>query len=151
MRNRPADTTAELQQDPVPRTTVNVGRADEFPEGQFKVIKLVTEDVMPQDREIGILRAADGKWHAVRNICPHRGGSICRGEIRGTMLPSAPGEFTYGLDGKLLVCPWHHHEFDLETGQGMFIEAAPRLVKYPIDVEDGQVRVQLLRAQANTD
>jgi hypothetical protein len=59
------------------------------------------------------------------------------------MLPAAPGALQYGLDGKILVCPWHQHEFDIESGECLFIDDHARLVKYPVEVVDGEVRVQV--------
>jgi len=104
---------------------------------------LAGDAILPADREIGVLQGQDGKWHAVRNLCPHRGGAVCRGRIRGTMLPTAPGSLDYALDGKILVCPWHQHEFDIETGECLFIDDRSWLVKYPVEVIDGEVRVRV--------
>ena len=54
------------------------------------------EDATPQvftvaGRSIGLIRS-NGKVHAVRNVCPHKGAPVCRGTFRGTMLPSDPGQ-----------------------------------------------------------
>ena len=123
--------------------SVVLGSADQFEPGRLRSAALTGDGIMPADREIGVLLTADGRWHAVRNLCPHRGGAVCRGRIRGTMLPTAPGTLEYGLDGKILVCPWHQHEFDVESGECLFIDDQARLVKYPVEVADGEVRVQV--------
>ncbi len=123
--------------------SVPVGAAGEFVAGLMRIVALVGDGVLPSDREIGVVQTHDGHWHAVRNLCPHRAGAVCRGRIRGTMLPAAPGVFDYSLDGKILVCPWHQHEFDIESGACLFIDDHSSLVKYPVEVIDGEVRVQI--------
>ena len=123
--------------------SVPVGAADDFAPGRMRIIALNGDAILPSDREIGVLQTHDGGWHAVRNVCPHRAGAVCRGRIRGTMLPASPGALDYALDGKILVCPWHQHEFDVESGECLFIDDQARLVKYPVEVADGEVRVQV--------
>jgi len=131
--------------------TVALGSPEDFEPGRLRIAALTGDAIMPADREIGVLWAADGRWHAMRNLCPHRGGAVCRGRIRGTMLPAAPGALEYGLDGKILVCPWHQHEFDIESGECLFIDDHARLVKYPVELIDGEVRVQLSAIGSATD
>lgn len=123
--------------------SVAIGPAGDFAPGRLRIVALAGEAILPADREIGVVHAQDGRWHAVRNLCPHRGGAVCRGRIRGTMLPAAPGALEYALNGQILVCPWHQHEFDIETGECLFIDDHSWLVKYPVEVIDGQVRVQV--------
>lgn len=123
--------------------SVPVGGPDDFIPGLMRIVTLIGDGVFPADREIGVLRTRDGDWHAVRNLCPHRAGAVCRGRIRGTMLPAEPGVFDYALDGKILVCPWHQHEFDIESGACLFIDDHSSLVKYPVEVTDGEVRVEI--------
>jgi nitrite reductase/ring-hydroxylating ferredoxin subunit len=45
-------------------------------------------------------------------------------------------------EGEILTCPWHGIEFDLITGVSL---ASPKLRvrRYPITVEDGQVKVSM--------
>jgi nitrite reductase/ring-hydroxylating ferredoxin subunit len=123
--------------------SVAVGVASDFVPGRMRIVALIGDAVLPADREIGVLQAQDGGWHAVRNLCPHRAGAVCRGRIRGTMLPASPGALDYALDGKVLVCPWHQHEFDIESGACLFIDDHSSLVKYPVEVIDGEVRIQI--------
>jgi nitrite reductase (NADH) small subunit len=123
--------------------SVPVGAADDFAPGRMRIIALNGDAILPSDREIGVLQTHDGGWHAVRNVCPHRAGAVCRGRIRGTMLPASPGALDYALDGKILVCPWHQHEFDIESGACLFIDDHSSLIKYPVEVVDGEVRIQI--------
>ena len=50
-------------------------------------------------KSIAIFRI-DGKFFAMGNICPHRGGPLGDGELNG---------FT-------VTCPWHAWEFDVRSG-----------------------------------
>lgn len=54
-------------------------------------------------RSVGVFNVA-GRYHAVVNRCPHRGGPLCTGDLLGTRL----------------VCPWHGWQFDLATGASSF-------------------------------
>lgn len=66
-------------------------------------------------REIAVFNV-DGAIHAVSNGCPHQRAPLITGTIGGTRLPSRVGEYHYGLEGRVLRCPWHAYEFDLITG-----------------------------------
>lgn len=113
---------------------INVGTVDDFPVGTFQPVKV-------GEREIHVLRAANGDFFAIRNSCPHRGAPICMGKLRGTMMPSEPGTLSYGMDGLVIACPWHGIEFDLRTGEPVFTNYRKRLVTYPVTVKYGAVFV----------
>jgi glutamate synthase domain-containing protein 2/nitrite reductase/ring-hydroxylating ferredoxin subunit len=74
--------------------------------------------------EIALMRDGD-RVHGMGNLCPHRGGQICDGEIR---------------DGAA-ICPLHLWDFDLATGISAF-NPADRLPVYPVRVRDGVVEVR---------
>ncbi len=113
---------------------VTVGKADDFPVGQFKIVDI-------GGREVGIARLKNGEVRAVRNHCPHKGAPVCKGMVTGTSLPSEVGELCYGRDGEILVCPWHGYEFDLLTGVEIYKEKPTKLLMYPAAVEDGNIVV----------
>lgn len=83
-----------------------------------------------------------GEFIAVLNICPHELAPVCRGHVRGTTLPSPPGEFRWGREGEILACPWHGWEFDLITGKALTDERV-RLRRYPVTVTDDTIYVTL--------
>ena len=60
-----------------------------------------------------------GKFHAVDNRCPHMGYPMSEGSVR---------------DG-VLICHWHHWEFDLKTG-GCFLSSGDDLKAFPVEVRD---------------
>lgn len=107
-------------------TEINLGPVEQFPSRQFKLLK-------QNDEEIGIMRLGNGKFVAIENRCPHRGAPVCRGRVVGTFLPSEPGQINYGLDEKLLKCPWHGYEFDLETGSCVFTQSKLKLRMYSVE------------------
>jgi nitrite reductase/ring-hydroxylating ferredoxin subunit len=112
----------------------DVGAAEEFPLGEFKIVEI-------RGKSIGVLNATNGRWYAVRNICPHRRAPVCFGSVSGTYLPSDPDVFEWGLDGQVLRCPWHSYEYDLDTGRPLFMNVKERLIRYEVLIEDGRVRV----------
>jgi nitrite reductase/ring-hydroxylating ferredoxin subunit len=89
-----------------------VARASDIPEGGRLIVKL-------RGREIGIFNV-DGRFHAIRNRCPHRGGELCKGDVLGLVSAARPGEMRLDPGTKFLVCPWHGWEFDIETGQSWY-------------------------------
>ena len=88
-------------------------------------------------RSIGIFNV-HGDVYAIKNTCPHQGAELCRGTIGGTMLPTEnPGEYNYALDGQILRCPWHFWEFDITTGEMIFVPEPKRVKTYDVFVEQG--------------
>lgn len=44
----------------------------------------------------------DGKFYAIHNSCPHEGGPLANGRLKGYVV----------------ACPWHDLAFDVRNGQG---------------------------------
>jgi nitrite reductase (NADH) small subunit len=86
-------------------------------------------------REVGIYNLG-GEFYALRNYCPHQGGPLCRGLFGQTTLPSAPQELVLG--GRVAMCPWHHFEFDLVTGECVS-EPTMKVKPYKVSVMDGKI------------
>jgi nitrite reductase (NADH) small subunit len=42
----------------------------------------------------------NGEYHAIDNVCLHRGGPLCEGPVTGTVV----------------TCPWHGWQYELTTG-----------------------------------
>ncbi len=72
----------------------SVARIDELPPGQSKI-------VMVDKREIALFNV-DGKYFAIHNLCPHEGGPLGKGRLKGFVI----------------ACPWHDLAFDIRNGQG---------------------------------
>jgi nitrite reductase/ring-hydroxylating ferredoxin subunit len=107
-----------------------VCRTADLPPGERRIVAVA-------GRTIGLFNVG-GRFYALRNGCPHKGGPLCEGRIGGTTLPAADRAFAYGREGEILRCAWHGWEFDIATGRSL---ADPRVHArtYPVTVEDGEV------------
>jgi nitrite reductase/ring-hydroxylating ferredoxin subunit len=68
----------------------------------------------------------DGDYFALDGICPHQGGPLGKGLLRGC----------------IVTCPWHGWQFDVRTGQ----HQASQLLRhpaFPVKVEEGIVLIDL--------
>ena len=86
--------------------------------------KLVTAD----GRAIVVFNLG-GEFFALSNRCPHRGGSLCQGNLTGLVLSDEPGEYNYTRRGEIIRCPWHSWEFDIRTGKSW---CDPEKIKAPV-------------------
>lgn len=111
-------------------TRITLGTRVDFPPGTRRTITV--------GRRTIALFNVEGTYRALRDRCPHRGAQLSEGAVGGTMLPSPPGTYTYGLDGFILTCPWHRWAFDMRTGPATHNDSA-RLKIYRVEVEDGDV------------
>ena len=80
----------------------------------------------------------EGQVFALSNYCPHHGGPLCHGRISGAVLPSQPYEYRYGREGRVLTCPWHGWEFDIESGRTIF-DPSVRVKIYEARIEKGEI------------
>jgi nitrite reductase/ring-hydroxylating ferredoxin subunit len=84
----------------------------------------------------------NGSLHALTNYCPHEGGPLCQGYLRGTTeaAPEEIGGLRWVRDGEIIRCPWHQWEFDIATGETL--SSPVRSIRtYPVEVVDGDVVV----------
>lgn len=66
----------------------------------------------------------EGKYHGIRNNCPHQGGPLCEGagvfdEISAEVTDDRKVREFVKSEKSLVACPWHGFEFDIRTGQCM--------------------------------
>ena len=111
-----------------------VCRADELRPGSRRIVEI-------GGRSIGVFNVG-GRFYGLRNTCPHQGAPLCAGTVGGTMLPSAPHTYVYGMEGRVVRCPWHGWEFDLETGVSPF-DPQRRVKAYEATVQDGMVMLHV--------
>ena len=83
--------------------------------------KLITLD----QQELAII-AHGGKFYAVENRCPHKGGPLGLGQLRNG----------------ILTCPWHRFRFELETGKSV-TNPAMHATTYRVIVEQGDLLVEI--------
>ena len=93
-------------------------------------------------RRIGIV-CVDGDFFAVRDLCPHMGAPLCEGTVGGTFIPSGPQEYVYGMQDRVIRCPWHGWEFDLVTGRSLLEPQRMRVKTYRVTVDAGTVVLHL--------
>lgn len=84
------------------------------------------------DQAVAIFNV-NGRFFAVENACPHKGGPLCDGIVSGTAV----------------VCPLHGRRFDLESGMAMRASEPSSVATFPARVEDGIVLVNLALKQQN--
>lgn len=68
----------------------------------------------------------DGQYHAVDGVCPHAGGPLGKGTLRGSVV----------------TCPWHGWQFNVATGQHC-LNARVCATPFPTQLQNGQVCVLL--------
>ena len=106
-----------------------VARVSELPPGERRIVEV-------EGRSIGVFNV-HGEFYALRNTCPHQGAPLCMGDVKGTALPSRPGEYRWECEGEILRCPWHGWEFDLKTGRSIFNPHKMRVRSYEVSVAAG--------------
>ncbi len=115
---------------------IPAGPADAVPSGGRTM-------VTHRNVEIGIFNV-DGEFRAYRNRCPHQLGPACEGVVSGTLMGSAETnwQLEWTLEGRVLLCPWHQVEFDLESGERIR-GRGERLRAYRVEVENGDLFVHV--------
>jgi nitrite reductase (NADH) small subunit len=71
-----------------------VGHVEELPPGSGKVVRVNGKDLA--------LFNVDGRFYAISNTCPHEGGPLAEGRLKGCVI----------------ACPWHDLAFDVRSGHG---------------------------------
>lgn len=107
-----------------------VADVDELAAGERVIVDL-------EGREIAIFNV-DGEFHALSNYCIHQGGPACEGLVSGCLEVDDDMELSYNSENKVVSCPWHGWEFEIESGDHL----APtdyRLPTYEVVVRDEAV------------
>ena len=71
-----------------------IARTDEIPPGESKIVTI-------NDKSVAVFNVG-GTFYAIYNICPHEGGPLGEGRLKGYVVS----------------CPWHDLAFDVRNGQG---------------------------------
>jgi len=117
-----------------------VAKVDEIPPGGRKLIT-------PWKGLAGIaVFNIRGDFFALRNLCPHRLGPLCVGQISGRAIaarhPSdAPAVAHFEREGEVIRCPWHLWEFDIKTGQCL-VDPRVWVKTYPVQIDGDTVIVE---------
>jgi nitrite reductase/ring-hydroxylating ferredoxin subunit len=81
--------------------------------------------VRAEGRDLALIRTADGLF-AMDNTCPHSGGSLAEGLVRG----------------QTITCPLHGWQFQCKTGR-VLTEKRPNQRVYKVQLDGGQIWVEL--------
>ncbi|MGE0710996.1 MAG: Rieske (2Fe-2S) protein [Planctomycetota bacterium] len=95
---------------------VRVAAAADVPVGRGRVYTVA-------GRAVAVFNV-DGAFHAVENTCPHAGGPLGEGDLRGAVVS----------------CPWHQWPFDVTTG---CLQRPPalRLARFAVEVQGADLLV----------
>ena len=96
---------------------VELAGIDEVLPGQVKVYEV-------EGLRIALCNV-DGTFYAIDDVCTHDGGPLDQGE----------------LDGHQVECPRHGARFDVRSGRALTLPAVMPVRSYPVQVEDGVVKV----------
>lgn len=99
-------------------TRVRVAGAADVPPGEGRVVDV-------EGRSVALFNV-DGRYYAIDNACPHRGGPLGEGD----------------LDGTVVSCPWHAWRWDVTTGANVN-NPAVKVGCYAVTEEAGSVYVRL--------
>ncbi len=97
---------------------INLGSIEKIPLGQGHCF-------IVENEEIAVFRPRAGGLYAVQNRCPHRNGPLAEGVI----------------DACHVICPYHGHKFDLQTGRGA--EKGETVKIYEVKEESGEIILKL--------
>jgi nitrite reductase/ring-hydroxylating ferredoxin subunit len=96
--------------------TVDCGFVGDIPTGSCKTIDL------PDGRELSLYNI-DGEFHAVDNICPHKGAPLNEGI----------------LCAHIIECGLHGWQFDVRTGECLTV--TEKLQTYEVVIKEGVIKV----------
>jgi nitrite reductase (NADH) small subunit len=96
-----------------------VGKVDDIPPGTAIAVQA-------GPRTIAVFRLGDD-FFAVNNACPHKGASLCDGEVI--------------VEEKMVRCPWHHWSWRLPDGK-LQSDPRQRLRTYEVAVDGDDVIVR---------
>jgi nitrite reductase/ring-hydroxylating ferredoxin subunit len=99
--------------------------------------KLVTA----KGRDIAMFNVG-GKFYALANRCPHKGGPLCHGRVTGLAQSNGPGDYQMIRAGEFVRCPWHGWEFEIATGQSYCDPKTLRARQFEVVVASGEELVK---------
>jgi nitrite reductase/ring-hydroxylating ferredoxin subunit len=97
---------------------VRVASVSEIPAGTGKAVQA-------NGRAVALFNV-DGVFHAIDGTCPHQGGPLGEGYLKGTVV----------------TCPYHFWQFDVVTGRAPDFPQAS-IATFPVTVEGDDVFVEV--------
>jgi len=98
---------------------VVVGNVNDFTSGQGKMVTV-------NGRHVAVFRLGN-EFFAIDNLCLHKAGPLCEGEIDGN---------------DVVTCPWHGWSYEIRTGT---LVQDPRVgvSKHDVKIEGEEISVRL--------
>jgi nitrite reductase (NADH) small subunit len=97
---------------------VGVGRVSDFAPGAGRMVVVA-------GRHVALFRLGD-EFFAIDNLCLHRAGPLCDGQI----------------DNGVVTCPWHGWSYEIRTGT-MVQDPRVGVSKHDVQIEGDLVSVRL--------
>jgi NAD(P)H-dependent nitrite reductase small subunit len=97
-----------------------VGRVTDFAPG-------TGTKVVVNGRHVALFRLGD-EFHAIDNLCLHRAGPLCDGQIDAR---------------DAVTCPWHGWSYEIRTGT-LIQDPRVGVSRHEVKIEDGAVAVRLI-------
>ena len=97
---------------------IDVCPAEELTPGQWKVVDV-------DGAQVAVFNI-DGDFHAIEDVCTHDGACL-------TGLP---------VEGCEVICPRHEARFNIKTGEALTPPAYDPVDVFPVQVQDGVIRVR---------
>lgn len=94
-----------------------------------------------RNMSVGVFKLHDS-YHALLNVCPHRGAPLCEGPVCGTTKETDKAEFIYDRAGELVRCAWHGWEFDIRSG-GFLVDPRIRARRFDVSVTNDDIFVHI--------
>ena len=98
---------------------VKVASAADIPPGSGKSVEV-------EGKRIAVFNV-DGRFYAIDDTCPHRGGPLSDGE----------------LEGEVVTCPWHGSTFNVTTGAVLSAPARDGVSHYSVRDSGGELSVEV--------
>ena len=100
-------------------TEMKIGNIHEFKENVGKLVEI-------KDHSIAVFHLTNGIFHAVENLCPHKGGPLVEGIV----------------SGEYVFCPLHDWKIDLKDG---YVQAPDHgcVRKYDVSIKGDEVYITL--------
>jgi nitrite reductase (NADH) small subunit len=90
---------------------------------------------------VGVFNVA-GRFYALANYCPHRGGPLCLGKVTGTTDVDDTDTVRWIDDGEVIRCPWHGWEFSISEGRTI-TKPVRRVHMYPVRAEGNDLMIDV--------
>jgi nitrite reductase/ring-hydroxylating ferredoxin subunit len=98
---------------------VKVASTTDLAPGQGKRVEI-------QGRKIALFNL-EGRYQAIDDTCPHRGGPLSEGEVQGDVV----------------TCPWHGAQFKVTSGEVLRPPARAGVASYRTRVNGSDIEVEL--------